>query len=209
MNDRLTIALAQCNPTVGDVEGNIARVRAARESCKSADLIVFSELVVSGYPPEDLVLKPFFQDKVEAAVKELAEETGDGGPALLVTAPWREDGRLYNAILLLDGGTVAARRFKHDLPNYGVFDEKRVFASGPMPGPINFRGVRLGLPICEDIWTPDVVECLQESGAEILLVPNGSPFESDKYHERQMHAVARVTETGLPLAYINQVGGQD
>jgi len=209
MNDRLTIALAQCNPTVGDVEGNIARVRAVREACKSADLIVFSELVVSGYPPEDLVLKPFFQDKVEVAVKELAEETGDGGPALLVTAPWREDGRLYNAILLLDGGTVAARRFKHDLPNYGVFDEKRVFASGPMPGPINFRGVRLGLPICEDIWTPDVVECLQESGAEILLVPNGSPFESDKYHERQMHAVARVTETGLPLAYINQVGGQD
>jgi NAD+ synthase len=209
MNDRLTIALAQRNPTVGDVAGNIALVRAVRDACKEADLIVFSELVVSGYPPEDLVLKPFFQDKVEAAVKELAEETADGGPALLVTAPWREDGRLHNAILLLDGGTVAARRFKHDLPNYGVFDEKRVFASGPMPGPINFRGVRLGLPICEDIWTPDVVECLQESGAEILLVPNGSPFESDKYHERQMHAVARVTETGLPLAYINQVGGQD
>lgn len=209
MNDRLTIALAQCNPTVGDVEGNIARIRAVRDACSDVDLIVFSELVVSGYPPEDLVLKPFFQDKVEAAVTRLAEETGEGSPALLVTAPWRDDGRLYNAILLLDGGTVAAKRFKHDLPNYGVFDEKRVFAAGPMPGPISFRGVRLGLPICEDIWTPDVVECLQESGAEILLVPNGSPFESDKHHERQIHAIARVTETGLPLAYVNQVGGQD
>jgi NAD+ synthase len=209
MNDRLTIALAQCNPTVGDVEGNIARIRAVRDACKTVDLIVFSELVVSGYPPEDLVLKPFFQDKVEAAVNGLAKETGDGGPALLVTAPWRDGGRLYNAILLLDGGVIAAKRFKYDLPNYGVFDEKRVFTPGPMPGPINFRGVRLGLPICEDIWTPDVVECLQESGAEILLVPNGSPFESDKYHERQVHAVARVTETGLPLAYVNQVGGQD
>jgi len=209
MNERLTIALAQCNPVVGDVAGNIARVRAARDTCPNADLIVFSELVVAGYPPEDLVLKSFFQDRIEAAVAELAAETGEGRPAMLVTAPWRDDGKLYNAILLLDGGTIAAKRFKHDLPNYGVFDEKRVFASGPMPGPINFRGVRLGLPICEDIWKPDVVECLQESGAEILLVPNGSPFESDKYHERQMHAVARVTESGLPLAYVNQIGGQD
>jgi NAD+ synthase len=209
MNERLTIALAQCNPVVGDVAGNIARVRAVRDACPHADLIVFSELVVSGYPPEDLVLKSFFQDRIEAAVAALATETGDGKPAMLVTAPWRDGGKLYNAILLLDGGTVAAKRFKHDLPNYGVFDEKRVFASGPMPGPINFRGVRIGLPICEDIWNPDVVECLQESGAEILLVPNGSPFESDKYHERQMHAVARVTESGLPLAYVNQIGGQD
>jgi NAD+ synthase len=209
MNERLTIGLAQCNPVVGDVAGNIARVRAARDACPNADLIVFSELVVAGYPPEDMVLKPFFQDRIEKAVADLATETGEGRPALLVTAPWRDGGKLYNAILLLDGGTVAAKRFKHDLPNYGVFDEKRVFASGPMPGPINFRGVRLGLPICEDIWKPDVVECLQESGAEILLVPNGSPFESDKYHERQMHAVARVTESGLPLAYVNQIGGQD
>jgi NAD+ synthase len=209
MTERLTIALAQCNPVVGDVAGNIGRIRAVRDACPGVDLIVFSELVVSGYPPEDLVLKPFFQDKVEAAVAALAKETGAGKPALLVTAPWRDGGKVYNAVLLLDGGAIAAKRFKHDLPNYGVFDEKRVFAAGPMPGPINFRDVRLGIPICEDIWKPDVVECLQESGAEILLVPNGSPFETEKYHERQMHAVARVTETGLPLAYINQVGGQD
>ena len=209
MNDRLTIAFAQCNPVVGDVAGNIDRIRAVWNDCGDADLIVFSELVVSGYPPEDLVLKPFFQDRIEAAVEKLAAETADDKPALLITAPWREDGKLYNAALLLDGGKIAAKRFKYDLPNYGVFDEKRVFAPGPMPGPLNFRGVRLGVPICEDIWAPDVVECLQESGAEILLVPNGSPFEADKYDERQMHAVARVTESGLPLAYVNQIGGQD
>ncbi|MGH6619212.1 MAG: nitrilase-related carbon-nitrogen hydrolase, partial [Alphaproteobacteria bacterium] len=141
MTERLTIALAQCNPVVGDVAGNIERIRAIRDACSGVDLIVFSELVVSGYPPEDLVLKPFFQDKVEAAVAELAKETGAGNPALLVTAPWRENGKVYNAVILLDGGTIAAKRFKHDLPNYGVFDEKRVFASGPMPGPINFRDV--------------------------------------------------------------------
>ena len=211
MTDRLTITLAQLNPVVGDIDGNVERIRAARgeAAAASADLVVFSELVVSGYPPEDLVLKPFFQDKVEAAVKELAADTADGGPALLVTAPWRQDGMLYNAALLLDGGKVVTSRLKHDLPNYGVFDEKRVFEAGPMPGPVEFRGVRLGVPICEDIWEPDVPECLEESGAEILLVPNGSPFDTEKIDQRLQLALARVTETGLPLAYINQVGGQD
>src|SRR3546814_7229810 len=106
---------------------------------------------------------------------------------MLVPTPWRENGKVYNAVLLLDGGTIAAKRFKHDLPNYGVFDEKRVFASGPMPGPINFRDVRLGVPICEAIWQADVVECLHESGAEILLVPNGSPFEIEKHHRPEEH----------------------
>ncbi|MDP6388921.1 MAG: NAD+ synthase [Alphaproteobacteria bacterium] len=211
MTDRLTITLAQLNPVVGDIDGNVERIRAARgeAAAAGADLVVFSELVVSGYPPEDLVLKPFFQDKVEAAVKELAADTADGGPALLVTAPWRQDGMLYNAALLLDGGKVVTSRLKHDLPNYGVFDEKRVFEAGPMPGPVEFRGVRLGVPICEDIWEPDVPECLEESGAEILLVPNGSPFDTEKIDQRLQLALARVTETGLPLAYINQVGGQD
>lgn len=209
MTDRLIIALAQLNPIVGDIDGNAERVRTARKSASGADLIVFSELVLSGYPPEDLVLKPFFQDKVEAAALALAAETADGGPAVLVGAPWRDNGDLRNAVLLLDGGEVKAIRYKRDLPNYGVFDEKRVFAAGPMPGPINFRDVRIGVPVCEDIWTPDVCECLQESGAEFFLVPNGSPFESDKREVRLQHAVARVTESGLPLAYVNQVGGQD
>ncbi len=211
MTDRLTITLAQLNPVVGAVSGNIDKVRDARRQAAEAgaDLIVCSELVVSGYPPEDLVMKPFFLDKVAAAVNEFAAETSDGGPAVLLTAPWRDGERTFNAVLLLDGGAVAAVRYKHDLPNYGVFDEMRVFDAGPMPGPMDFRGVRIGVPICEDIWTPDVPECLEESGAEILLVPNGSPFDLEKTDQRLQHAVARVTETGLPMAYVNQVGGQD
>jgi NAD+ synthase len=211
MTDRLTITLAQLNPVVGAINDNIDKVREARHQAASegADLVVCSELVVSGYPPEDLVLKPFFLKKVEDAVKAFAEETGDGGPAVLLTAPWRDGGAIYNAALLLEGGKIAATRFKRDLPNYGVFDEMRVFEPGPMPGPIDFKGVRIGVPICEDIWTPDVPECLVESGAEILLVPNGSPYDIAKTDQRLQHVMARVTETGLPLLYVNQVGGQD
>ncbi|HYH36863.1 MAG TPA: NAD+ synthase [Azospirillum sp.] len=211
MTDRLSIALAQINPTMGAIPANIDRIRTARAeaAARGADLVVFTELVVCGYPPEDLVLKPFFLDTVERAVTEFAAETGDGGPAVLVGAPWRDGGKTYNAALLLDGGKVAAVRFKHDLPNYGVFDEKRVFASGPLPGPINFRGVRLGVMVCEDMWTLDAAETLAETGAEILIVPNGSPYEADKLDRRLHLAVQRVTETGLPLLYVNQVGGQD
>jgi NAD+ synthase len=209
MTNKLTIAMAQINPTVGDIEGNVARILAARERSAGADLVVFPELVLSGYPPEDLVLKPFFQDKIAEAANRLAAATSDGGAALLIGAPWRHDGGLYNAVLLLDGGAVAAVRFKRNLPNYSVFDEKRVFDQGPMPGPVNFRDVRIGVPVCEDIWSPEVPECLVESGAEILIVVNGSPFESDKDDIRLQHAVQRVTETKLPLIYVNQVGGQD
>lgn len=211
MTDRFSIALAQINPTVGAIAANIDRIRDARAeaAARSADLVVCPELAVTGYPPEDLVLKPFFLDVVEQAVRELAAETADGGPALLVGAPWRDGDKRHNAALLLDGGTVAATRFKVDLPNYGVFDEKRVFVPGPLPGPINVRGVRLGVPICEDMWSTDVIETLAESGAEILVVPNGSPFELDKHDQRVQLAVRRVTESGLPLLYVNQVGGQD
>jgi NAD+ synthase len=211
MTDSLAVALAQINPTVGDVGGNVARLLTARvEAAKAgADLVVASELVVAGYPPEDLVLKRAFQDAVEKGVAQLAHATKDRGPAMLVGAPWRDGGKLYNAALLLDAGDVATVRFKHDLPNYGVFDEKRLFASGPLPGPVSFRGVRLGVMVCEDMWTPDVAECLQESGAEMLVVINGSPFETDKHEDRLNLAVARVVETGLPLIYVNQVGGQD
>ena len=209
MTDRLAIAIAQIDPTVGDVAGNADRIRRARTEADGADLVVFPELVLSGYPPEDLVLKPAFQDACREACEALAAETADGGPALLVGLPWREDGRLYNAVALLDGGGVAAVRHKVLLPNYGVFDEKRVFDAGEMPGPVFFRDVRIGVPICEDIWQPSVVECLEESGAEMLLVPNGSPFETTKDDVRLNIAVERVVESGLPLAYVNQVGGQD
>ena len=211
------ITLAQLNPTVGDVEGNANRARAARAraAADGADLVVLSELFIAGYPPEDLVLKPAFQAACRSAVEALARETADGGPAMLVGSPWVEEGKLYNACALLEGGRVSALRFKANLPNYGVFDEKRVFARGPAAGPVTVRGVRVGVPICEDVWveeSPDyenVVECQAETGAEIIVVPNGSPYARDKTDVRLSIAVARVTESGLPLIYLNQVGGQD
>jgi NAD+ synthase len=214
--DRLAIAVAQLNPVVGDVAGNLERARKARAAAArdGADIVAFSELFIAGYPPEDLVLKPAFQAACRAAIEALARDTADGGPAALVGVPWVEDGKLYNAYALLAGGRIEAIRFKVNLPNYGVFDEKRVFAAGPVPGPINFRGVRLGLPICEDTWTDwgdyeNVVECLAETGAELMVVPNGSPYWHNKGDVRLNVVVARVTEAVLPLIYVNQVGGQD
>jgi NAD+ synthase len=211
MIDRFRIALAQANPLMGDIAGNLAKARAMRaEAAKSrADLILFPELYIVGYPPEDLVLKPALQEDAREAIETLARDTSDGGPAVLIGTPWVDAGRLYNACLYLDQGRVLGRTYKHDLPNYGVFDEKRVFAVGPMPGPFDIRGVRIGVPVCEDIWTPDVVECLSETGGEILLVPNGSPFEAGKEDVRLNLIVSRVKESGLPLIYLNQVGGQD
>jgi NAD+ synthase len=214
--DRLAIAVAQLNPVVGDISGNLDRARKARAAAAQdgADIVAFSELFIAGYPPEDLVLKPAFQAACRTAIEALARDTDDGGPAVLVGTPWVEDNKLYNAYVLLAGGRIAAVRRKVNLPNYGVFDEKRVFASGPVPGPVSFRGVRFGLPICEDTWTDwgdyeNVVECLAETGAEILLVPNGSPYWRDKTEVRLNVVVARVTEAELPLIYINQFGGQD
>jgi NAD+ synthase len=215
-SDRLAIAVAQLNSTVGDIAGNADKVCRARAeaAAQGADLAVFPELFIAGYPPEDLVLKPAFQAACRAEIETLARATADGGPALLVGTPWVDDGKLYNAVALLDGGRIAALRFKVNLPNYGVFDERRVFAAGPVPGPVNFRGVRLGVPICEDIWTAwgdyeNVVECLAETGAELLLVPNGSPYWRDKNNVRLNVAVASVVASGLPVVYVNQVGGQD
>ncbi len=207
----LAIALAQINPTVGDIDGNVERILSARADAAKvgAELVVTGELCVSGYPPEDLVLKRAFQGVIETAVDKLAAATNDGGPGLLIGAPWRDGEKLFNAALMLDGGEITAIRFKHELPNYGVFDEKRIFTPGPLPGPVAFRGVRLGVMICEDMWIPDVAECLVESGAEILVVINGSPFETDKPDDRLSPAVARVTETNLPLVYVNLIGGQD
>lgn len=209
--DRIVMALAQVNPAMGDIPGNRALVEQARAraAAAGADLVVFPELVIVGYPPEDLVLRPSVQEACETAVQALAAQTADGGPGLLVTSPWRENGQLYNSALLLDGGRIVAVRHKHELPNYGVFDEKRVFSAGPLPGPMVFRGVRLGVLVCEDMWFADVAECLAETGAELLVVPNGSPFEAGKWDTRMQLAVARVVETGLPLVYVNRTGGQD
>jgi NAD+ synthase len=209
--DRLAITIAQLNPIVGDVVGNADKARGARAKAVAAgaDLVLLPELFICGYPPEDLVLKPALQAACRAGVETLARDTADGGPAILVGTPWVEDDKLYNAAALLDGGRVAGLRFKVDLPNYGVFDEKRVFAPGRLPGPMNIRGVRIGVPICEDIWGPGPVECISETGGEILLVPNGSPYRRGVIDERLNVAVARVKEAGLPLVYANQVGGQD
>ena len=211
MTNRLRIACAQLNPVVGDLSGNAALARTAREEARKqdADFVVFSELFIAGYPPEDLILKPAFVQACMDAVRDLARITADGGPALIIGTPWGESGKVYNSAAIVSGEKVEALRYKVDLPNYSVFDEKRVFAPGALPGPVNFNGVRLGIPICEDIWTDAVTECLAESGAEILIVPNGSPFTLKKREQRENVAVARVAETGLPLLYVNQVGGQD
>jgi NAD+ synthase len=206
---QLTIALAQLNPTVGDIDGNLTRIRKARDKAAAAgaDLLVLSELAVVGYPPEDLVLRPSVVEACRAAVECLVRESHTG-PALIATTPWREHDVVYNAAVVIDKGSRTAR-FKTDLPNYGVFDEKRVFSAGPLPEPVNCRGVKIGVPICEDIWTPQVTAHLARAGAELLLVPNGSPFEAGKFSTRLELARARARETNLSLAYVNEVGGQD
>ena len=211
--DTLRIAVAQLNPTVGDISGNLAMAREARKDAarQGADLILFTELFLSGYSPEDLVLKPAFIEKCRLATEDLAKDTEDGGPGVIMGVPWRDKNTgLHNSIAVMDGGKITALRHKVDLPNYGVFDEKRVFDAGPMPGPVNFRGVRLGIPICEDIWGDlDVCETLAESGAEILLVPNGSPYYRDKMDVRYQVVIKQVIESDLPILYSNQLGGQD
>ena len=208
MTDKLIIALAQLNPTVGAILANLDKAQKAVAEAKGADLVLFPELFISGYPPEDLVLRHSFVDACRDAVEGLARETASG-PAILMGLPWREGEKLHNAVALLQHGKIETLRFKFDLPNYGVFDEKRVFQPGPAPGPVSVKGVRIGVPICEDIWSNETCETLAETGAEILLSPNGSPFERNKDDVRLNLVVARVTETGLPLAYLNQVGGQD
>ena len=206
----LTIACAQLNPCVGDLPGNAARVRKARADAAdlNADLVVFSELVLVGYPPEDLVLRPALVDAAAGVLRELEKESAPGVPGLVVGLPWMQDGLLYNAVALVADGRTEIR-LKHELPNYGVFDEKRVFAPGPVPDPVTFRDVRLGLPICEDVWSPACAAPLARKGAELLLVANGSPFEVEKFHQRLDLTRQRVNESGLPIAYVNQVGGQD
>ena len=208
---RCVFALAQINPHVGQIDTNLAAIRAvrARAAEMGADLVVTPEFSIAGYPPEDLVRKASFVRRCEAAIAQLAQDTADGGPGLIVGGPWADGERIYNAAFVLDGGEIVARRAKHELPNYGVFDDKRVFDAGPAPGPVVFRGFRLGLMVCEDWWLPPVSETLSETGAEMLLSINASPFEDGKAGRRVQLAVARVVETGLPFVFCNQVCGQD
>jgi NAD+ synthase len=210
--DTLRVATAQLNPVLGDIKGNIAKARGAWVEAErhGADIVLFTELFVAGYPPEDLVLKPAFVDACEKAVAEFAAINADGGPGIIIGLPLRRKTGLHNSVQVIDNGKIIAERFKVDLPNYGEFDEKRVFKPGPMPGPVNFRGIRIGIPVCEDIWGDlGVCETLAEAGAEILLVPNGSPFYRDKIDVRHQIVIRQVIETGLPILYANQFGGQD
>ncbi|MEP0195755.1 MAG: NAD+ synthase [Nitratireductor sp.] len=213
MPSTLRIATAQLNPIVGDIAGNLDKARAARAEAArhGAGLVLFTELFIAGYPPEDLVLKPAFVAACERAALDLAAETADGGPGIVIGTPLARSSGLHNAVIVADGGTVLGERYKLDLPNYGEFDEKRVFEPGPsMPGPVDFRGVRVGVPVCEDIWGDlGVCETLAESGAELLLVPNGSPYYRGKVDMRQQVVIRQVIESGLPILYANQLGGQD
>lgn len=210
--ETLRIAVAQFNPTVGDIVGNLAKARAARAqaAAQGAELLLLTELFLSGYPPEDLVLKPAFLKACASAVDQLAADTADGGPGVIIGFPRQGENGRHNSVAIIDGGKILALRDKLDLPNYGEFDEKRVFVEGAMPGPVNFRGVRIGVPICEEIWNDlGVCETLAESGAEILLVPNGSPYYRGKLQVRYGRVLRQVRESGLPLVFANQVGGQD
>jgi NAD+ synthase len=210
MIDSLTITLAQVSQRVGDLAGNADAMLAKRAEAGAVDLIVFPELQLIGYPPEDLVLKPALATCAAQELDRLAAATSDGGPAMLVGSVFAEGGQLFNGVALLDGGSIAAVRYKHELPNYGTFDEKRIFTPGPLPDPVPFRGVKLGLPICEDAWMPAVCAHLKAGGAELLISVNGSPYEIDKDDRRSDQVfAARVRETGLPLMFLNRIGGQD
>jgi NAD+ synthase len=209
-SDQFRITLGQLNPIVGDIAGNADKARAAWQAGKEAraDLVALPEMFILGYNAQDLVMKPAVQAACLDAVMQLAADCADG-PALAIGGPYVEDGKLYNAYFICRGGKITSRQLKHHLPNEDVFDEVRVFDSGPLGGPYSVGNTRIGSPICEDAWHEDVAETLEETGAEFLLVPNGSPYYRGKFDVRMGQMVSRVIETGLPLIYLNMVGGQD
>lgn len=211
MLDRFRLTLAQLNPTVGALKSNGDKAYAAwKEGLEAgSDMVALTEMFITGYNPQDLVLRPAFHNAAMAEIKALAERCS-GGPALAVGGPYAdEEGRLFNAYYICLGGHVVRRVLKQHLPNTEVFDEMRIFEAAPPSGPYSVAGVRIGSPVCEDAWRMDVCETLAETGAEFLLVPNGSPYFRDKFDTRLSHMVSRVVETGLPLIYLNMVGAQD
>ena len=211
MTNLVPIAIAQLNAYLGNIEANINRLAGARANAAAngAEIIVTPEMYLSGYPCDDLVLRDDFMNDVAAGIDQLTVLTADGGPAIAVGAPTKDSGSIYNSVFVLDDGKQIARFDKVKLPNYGVFDDKRNFTPGLMPGPIMLRGLKIGFPICEDIWEPDVAECLEESGADLIIAMNASPFDSTKPEKRLQNAIARGVETGLPIIYVNMIGGQD
>ncbi len=233
MTDTFTLALSQFNPTVGDLAGNAARMGTiARDAAaQGADLVLFPEMCLTGYPPEDLILIPAFREKAMEVARELAATTKDLGCDIMFGSVWEcelgeqamsprsgaqglsvdrpEAKQIYNASLIASGGDITVIRTKHDLPNYGVFDEKRVFAEGAAPKIFEWRGVKLGVLICEEVWDVESAKLLAAQGAEILLVQNASPYHIGKANQRKKVVDAAVAATGLPVVYLNLVGGQD
>ncbi len=210
MPNRFRLALAQLNPTVGDIAGNAQKAREAWATAKAdgADMIAFTEMFILGYQPQDLVMKRQVERDCVAAIDALAEDCGEG-PVIGMGGPWRDGETLYNCYYILANGSVSTRLLKHELPNETVFDEVRLYEPGPISGPYAIGPLRIGSPICEDAWHPDVAEAQEESGAQILVVPNGSPYYRGKFDRRLGLMVQRTVETGLPLVYLNMVGGQD
>ena len=204
------ITLAQLNPTVGDLEGNYKVALEAWEKAQrvGSDLIAFTELFITGYNTQDLIKKPSFFKAAQDQILKLAK-TCKNGPAIAIGGPAYLKGKLYNAYYILADGNVANVIMKHHLPNQNVFDEKRIFDEGEISGPYQIGPIRIGSPICEDAWHSDVSETLSETGAQLLLVPNGSPYYNGKNDVRLNKMVARVVETNLPLIYLNMVGAQD
>lgn len=210
MKNNLKIVLAQLNPIVGDVKGNIVKLIDIRNNLKDeVDIIVVPELYVTGYPIDDLVLRNDFLELVENEIHNLSKLTNDGKAAIILGAPRKEKNTIRNSVFVLDNGEIISFRDKHNLPNSGVFDEQRIFSPGALSGPVKVRDVLIGLPICEDIWTETVIECLCETGAEIILSINASPYSVKKNDQRMSVAVSRVIESKIPLIYLNRVGGQD
>ena len=210
MLTKLKIALAQLNPLVGDVSGNTKKLIDARSNLENdVDILVAPELYVSGYPIDDLVLREDFLDLVEKELNNLAKITTDNKSAIIVGAPRKDGGSIKNSVFVMEKGEIISIKDKYELPNTGVFDEQRIFEKGPLENCVKIKGVNVGLPICEDIWKETVLKKLSQSGAEIIIAINASPFTISKYDERNDIALSRAKETKLPIVYLNRTGGQD
>ena len=210
MNKKLKIALAQLNPLVGDVSGNIEKLISIRSNLNNdVDILVAPELYVSGYPIDDLVLREDFLNLVESEINKLVKCTKDNKSAIIVGAPRKDNNHIKNSVFVIENGNIVSIKDKYELPNTGVFDEQRIFKQGSLEDCVIIKGIKFGLPICEDIWEKTVLEKLSKSGAEIIIAINASPFTVSKNEERENIAILRVNETKLPIVYLNRTGGQD
>ena len=209
MSEKLSILIAQTNPTVGDIDYNKSIVLETINQNHELDLIVFSELMLTGYPPEDLVLKTAFQNKFMQALKEINLSLENKNCTVILGMPWEEEGNLYNAAVVLQNGKIVFKHFKNALPNYGIFDEKRIFSHGEKVSSFNLKGINLGIFVCEDIWVHNTPSKLNGSGIDLAISINASPFDINKMGERLEAATNFSKEANAPIIYVNQVGGQD